>query len=44
MNKYERLLRPFLLDRNILCVHVMNGLPIYPYNSWIYKGNETSCS
>jgi hypothetical protein len=34
----------FLLDRNELCVHVMNSAIIYPYKSWIYKVNETFSS
>ena len=37
----EGWLRIFVLDRIGLYVHVVNGFPIFPYNSWIYKGNET---
>ena len=40
----EGWLRIFVLDRIGLYVHVVNGFPIFPYNSWIYKDNETFCS
>ena len=34
----------FLLDRLAGFVHIVNAYQIYPYNSWIYKVNETFCS
>jgi hypothetical protein len=32
-----------LLDRFACFVHIVNRSIIYPYNSWIYKVNETYC-
>jgi hypothetical protein len=34
----------FLLDKGSPFVHIVNGCQIYPYNSWIYKVNETFSS
>ena len=33
-----------LLDRFTYFVHILNGSIVYPYNSWIYKVNETFSS
>jgi hypothetical protein len=33
-----------LLDRFACFVHIVNSSIIYPYNSWIYKVNETFSS
>lgn len=34
----------FLLDTFASFVHIVNAIQIYPYNSWIYRVNETFSS